>query len=81
MTSRVDKNGGVSKEAPLKIVSCPRCKKDSVYDTSNLSRPFCSPSCKAIDLGAWASEDFRVEDMDLRDESDFTDARLKPNAD
>lgn len=43
-----------------KIVTCPTCGGDSVYAPSNPSRPFCCARCKGIDLGAWASESFRV---------------------
>ncbi len=43
-----------------RIVSCPGCKGDSLYDTSNLFRPFCSERCKNNDFGAWADEGFRV---------------------
>jgi endogenous inhibitor of DNA gyrase (YacG/DUF329 family) len=32
-----------------------------IYSTDNPYRPFCSKGCKAIDLGAWASEHYRVE--------------------
>jgi endogenous inhibitor of DNA gyrase (YacG/DUF329 family) len=44
-----------------KIVPCPTCKGDSVYGASNPWRPFCCERCRQIDLGAWASESFRVE--------------------
>ena len=41
-------------------VKCPTCGKMHVYSTANPSRPFCSPRCKTIDLGAWASESYRI---------------------
>lgn len=43
-----------------KRVPCPTCGGDSVYAPSNPFRPFCSERCKNIDLGAWASENFRM---------------------
>lgn len=43
-----------------RIVRCPGCGGDSVYATSNPSRPFCSERCRNTDLGAWASEGYRV---------------------
>ncbi len=43
-----------------KIVRCPSCGGPSVYAGSNGFRPFCSERCKLQDLGAWASEAFRV---------------------
>ncbi|MBZ4209958.1 MAG: DNA gyrase inhibitor YacG [Comamonadaceae bacterium] len=56
-----------------KTVSCPSCGGDSVYAISNPFRPFCSARCKNVDLGAWASESFRMpissnaEDQPLED--------------
>jgi endogenous inhibitor of DNA gyrase (YacG/DUF329 family) len=49
-----------SPSAPEKIVTCPQCKGDSVYAPRNPYRPFCGERCKNLDLGAWASESFRV---------------------
>lgn len=46
--------------AEEKIVQCPGCSGDSVYAVRNVYRPFCSERCKNLDLGAWASESFRV---------------------
>ena len=42
-------------------VRCPSCGTLHAYSTDNPYRPFCSKGCKAIDLGAWASESYRVE--------------------
>jgi hypothetical protein len=43
-----------------RIVTCPTCGGDSVYAPQNPFRPFCSERCKNVDLGAWASESYRV---------------------
>lgn len=43
-----------------RIVRCPQCGGDSIYAPTNKWRPFCSERCRQIDLGAWASESFRV---------------------
>ena len=43
-----------------RIVRCPTCGGDSIYAPSNAYRPFCSARCKGVDLGAWASEEFRM---------------------
>ena len=43
-----------------RLVTCPGCLGESLYDPSNPYRPFCSARCKNMDLGAWASEGFRV---------------------
>jgi hypothetical protein len=43
-----------------RVVPCPTCKGESLYDVSNPFRPFCSERCKNMDFGAWADEGFRV---------------------
>lgn len=47
--------------AKVLTVRCPSCGVMHPYRTDNPYRPFCSKGCKAIDLGAWASESYRVE--------------------
>jgi len=48
--------------APKKppVVACPQCGKDVVWSTDNPYRPFCSERCKLIDLGQWATENYRI---------------------
>ncbi|HSV81669.1 MAG TPA: DNA gyrase inhibitor YacG [Ramlibacter sp.] len=58
-----------------RIVRCPACGGDSVYAPSNPYRPFCSERCKGIDLGAWASESFRVPDESPPDDVPFGDPK------
>ena len=41
-------------------VTCPHCRGNAVYGPSNPWRPFCSERCRTADLGAWASERFRL---------------------
>jgi endogenous inhibitor of DNA gyrase (YacG/DUF329 family) len=53
------------------VVTCPHCGTEMRWDTSNRFRPFCSERCKLIDLGKWASEDYRVAQP--ADEQEFTD--------
>ncbi len=43
-----------------KIVPCPRCGKAVEWSPASRWRPFCSERCKTIDLGAWASESYRI---------------------
>ncbi|MEY4978387.1 MAG: hypothetical protein RLZZ352_657 [Pseudomonadota bacterium] len=45
---------------PTKVVRCPACAGPSLYAPSNAFRPFCSARCKNLDLGAWASESFKL---------------------
>lgn len=43
-----------------RLVPCPTCGEPSVFAAQNRWRPFCSPRCAGVDLGAWASEGYRV---------------------
>jgi endogenous inhibitor of DNA gyrase (YacG/DUF329 family) len=42
-------------------IKCPICKKQTIW-SANPFRPFCSERCKLMDLGKWASEDYRIPD-------------------
>jgi endogenous inhibitor of DNA gyrase (YacG/DUF329 family) len=44
----------------VREVSCPGCRQPTLYAPENRWRPFCSARCRGLDLGAWASEDYRV---------------------
>ncbi len=46
---------------------CPQCGGESVWSPDNKFRPFCSERCKLIDLGAWASEAYRVPVQEAND--------------
>jgi endogenous inhibitor of DNA gyrase (YacG/DUF329 family) len=43
-----------------RIVACPHCGTPVEWTPASRSRPFCSERCRLIDLGAWASEEYRV---------------------
>lgn len=47
------------KETGMKARRCPLCRKETSWD-DNPWMPFCSERCQTIDLGRWASEDYRV---------------------
>ena len=49
-------------------LNCPICKRETVWE-ENPSRPFCSERCRLVDLGAWASGEYRVPDKSIT----FTD--------
>ena len=51
------------------IISCPLCGKTATWE-ENPWRPFCSERCKLIDLGKWASEQYRVEGEQEREGED-----------
>ena len=40
-------------------VRCPNCSKYSEWE-NNTWKPFCSERCKMLDLGRWASEDYKL---------------------
>jgi len=48
-------------------VACPICSKAAEFSPANPWRPFCSERCKLIDLGAWASEAYRVPVQETKD--------------
>jgi uncharacterized protein len=41
------------------IIICPVCKNITTWEENSL-RPFCSERCKLIDLGAWASNEYKI---------------------
>ena len=64
-------------ESVERRVRCPACQHWCIYSTRNPYRPFCSAACKGLDLGAWASESFRVEGEAPPDDQPFGDPRLQ----
>ncbi|HDH04291.1 MAG TPA: DNA gyrase inhibitor YacG [Nitrospirae bacterium] len=48
-------------------IKCPTCKQKTEWQ-NNPVRPFCSERCKLIDLGAWASGQYKIENI-LEDET------------
>jgi endogenous inhibitor of DNA gyrase (YacG/DUF329 family) len=51
-----------------RTVRCPQCGKTVEWTPASPFRPFCSKRCKEIDLGAWASESYRIPVVDDDDE-------------
>ena len=54
--------------AEVKTVGCPQCGAPVAWAATSKWRPFCSERCKLIDLGAWASERYRVPAAEPPDE-------------
>jgi endogenous inhibitor of DNA gyrase (YacG/DUF329 family) len=54
-----------------KKITCPVCKKETKWD-DNPFRPFCSERCRLIDLGKWASDEYRIpgEKKDIPDNTE-----------
>lgn len=46
-------------------VKCPQCGLHIEYKQENAFRPFCSERCKLIDLGQWASENFKIPTAEI----------------
>jgi uncharacterized protein len=52
-----------------RMVACPACGKPALFAPANEWRPFCSERCRSIDLGAWASESYRIPAKPGNDDS------------
>ena len=60
-------------ETPAKprVVKCPTCGSGVEWGPQSPYRPFCSDRCRLIDLGAWATDQYRVAgEAPLDNESD-----------
>jgi len=55
---------------PRRTVRCPHCGVEVAWDPAAKWRPFCSERCKTIDLGAWASESYRIPVAQPEESSD-----------
>lgn len=53
----------------INVYPCPRCGQQSQWQ-DNPFRPFCSERCKMIDLGAWASDEYRIPTQDTPTSND-----------
>ena len=51
-----------------RTVACPTCGKPVPWAAEQAFRPFCSERCKLIDLGAWATERYRVPVVEDKDQ-------------
>lgn len=55
---------------------CPVCKKPVASRATHPTFPFCSPRCRAVDLGRWLGEEYRV----ASDRPDEREDALPPEA-
>ncbi|WP_224360746.1 DNA gyrase inhibitor YacG [Hyalangium versicolor] len=44
----------------MPLPMCPICQKPVAPRAENVSYPFCSRRCRAVDLGRWLGEEYRV---------------------
>jgi uncharacterized protein len=67
---------------PPKALFCPTCRK--VVLASGPEFPFCSYRCRILDLGKWASGDYKIstpiQDPDLLEELARSQANRHPNS-
>jgi endogenous inhibitor of DNA gyrase (YacG/DUF329 family) len=67
-------------ESKTKALFCPTCRNVVLIGNENF--PFCSDRCRLLDLGKWASGDYKVstpiQDPDLLEELSRAE-RNKPN--
>jgi endogenous inhibitor of DNA gyrase (YacG/DUF329 family) len=49
---------------------CPSCQKQVSAPPENRSFPFCSERCRAIDLGKWLGEEFRIPTRYVEEDED-----------
>lgn len=49
-----------SPPTPPRVVSCPQCQRPVEWVPASRWRPFCSDRCRMLDLGAWATESYRI---------------------
>jgi endogenous inhibitor of DNA gyrase (YacG/DUF329 family) len=56
-----------------RLVACPQCGKPVEWTPRSRFRPFCSQRGKLVDLGAWASEAYRVQVADDRDDPESSE--------
>lgn len=48
---------------------CPHCSNEVIWPETP-TYPFCSERCRLIDLGAWASGDYRIPGEPVTDEEE-----------
>jgi endogenous inhibitor of DNA gyrase (YacG/DUF329 family) len=66
-----------------KALFCPTCRK--VVPAAGEDFPFCSDRCRILDLGKWASGDYKIsspiQDPDLLEELARSNAQRHPHED
>ena len=65
--------------ATVRKVRCPQCGGESLWAPENAWRPFCSERCKQIDLGAWASDAYRIPVQGTPDDPGSEELPSSPN--
>ena len=63
----------MKREESARRAHCPHCGSEIAWH-GNPHRPFCSLSCRLIDLGLWLDEHYRIPGRELPRESTADDA-------
>jgi endogenous inhibitor of DNA gyrase (YacG/DUF329 family) len=68
---------------PSKPILCPTCRK--LVEPTGEDFPFCSDRCRLIDLGKWASGDYKISspilDPDLLEDLEHAQQQNQPFSD
>ncbi|HET7158513.1 MAG TPA: DNA gyrase inhibitor YacG [Burkholderiales bacterium] len=64
-----------------RVVACPKCSAPVPWEPASRFRPFCSERCKMSDLGAWATESYRIPIAEENDQPDMNEAGEHPPRD
>ncbi len=51
---------------------CPTCQREVLPRAKNPCFPFCGERCRAVDLGRWLGEEYRVPVRNADDDEDGT---------
>ncbi|MBM4141293.1 MAG: DNA gyrase inhibitor YacG [Nitrospira sp.] len=55
-------------------ITCPICENKTTWE-ENHWRPFCSERCKLIDLGKWATEEYRIPEDEAKSKGQREDKK------
>lgn len=59
--------------------TCAICKKTIPVDPARRPGPFCSETCRTIDLGRWAEGEYRVPVAEIEQDLTGTNGSNEPN--
>ncbi|MBU8897814.1 DNA gyrase inhibitor YacG [Corallococcus sp. H22C18031201] len=54
----------------MSLPNCPICKKPVAPRAENPAFPFCSRRCRAVDLGRWLGEEYRMPERHTEERED-----------
>ncbi|AKQ65559.1 hypothetical protein A176_002471 [Myxococcus hansupus] len=63
----------------MSTLPCPICQKPVAPRGTNTAFPFCSKRCRAVDLGRWLGEEYRVPDRQADEQEDEVPSDRHPD--